>query len=176
MDGRRRDALDLFLDGRTTETPNADLLDRKNRYFLEALAELSPADVAPGVHDLLDAARARGWRVGVASGSRNARQVCERLGLLDRFDAFADGATVARGKPHPDLFLWVAGALGLAPSACAVIEDAEAGVGAALAGGFRVVGVGPAERVGRAHHVIADLAALTLDDLAPRPRHPTAVP
>jgi beta-phosphoglucomutase len=175
--GRSRgDALDLFLDGRRTETPTADLLEQKNRYFLEALAELSPADVAPGVLALLDAARARGLRVGVASGSRNARRVCERLGLLDRFDAFADGATVARGKPHPDLFVWVAGALGLAPPACVVIEDAEAGVEAALAGGFRVVGVGPVARVGKADHVVADLTTLSLDDLTPPERRAVAIP
>ncbi len=172
----RPDALERFLDGREVATPHDVLLERKNRYFLEALAELGPADVAPGVHALMRTARARGMRLGVASGSRNARLVCERLGLLQRFDAFADPTRVARGKPAPDLFVWVAGALGLAPRACVVIEDAAAGVEAALAGGFRVVGVGPVARVGRAHHVVADLADLALDDLVAAVEETVPVP
>ncbi|HEX7004436.1 MAG TPA: beta-phosphoglucomutase family hydrolase [Trueperaceae bacterium] len=161
----REEALELFLAGRPTDEDREELLRRKNGYFLESLAEFGTGDLAPGVLELLDAASLRGLSLGLASSSRNAKLVCQKLGILDRFEAVADGCSGLRPKPEPDIFLWVAGALGLPPACCTVIEDARAGVEAARRGGFRVVGVGPAERVGEADLVVGGLAGLDLDRL-----------
>lgn len=132
--GRTREhALDLWLGGRPCSPgQRADLLRRKNAYFLEALEGLGPGDLLPGVGELLHGARARGVRLGLASSSRNARRVCDRLGVTGLFDAFADGSSVVNPKPAPDIFLWVAGRLGLHPARCVVFEDSGAGVRAAL--------------------------------------------
>ncbi|WP_034388767.1 beta-phosphoglucomutase [Deinococcus sp. YIM 77859] len=154
----REDALDLWLGGRSCSPEKRDeLLRRKNAYFLEALEKLGPGDLLPGVADLLAEARARGVRLGLASSSRNARRVCDRLGVTALFDAFADGASVVHPKPAPDIFLWVAGRLGLHPARCIVFEDSEAGVRGARAGGFLVVGLGDPARVGGANWVRPDL-------------------
>lgn len=164
--GRSRDdALELFLDGRPVDGDHQELMERKNRYFLEGIEELGRQHLAPGAAELLFAARENGVRLGLASASRNAQLVCSRLGILPLFDAYADGCTGLRPKPEPDSFLWVAGSLGLAPALCTVVEDARAGVTAAKAGGFRVVGLGPAERVGEADLVLDDLSSVTLADL-----------
>lgn len=159
----RAEALELFLAGRCREYDSPSLMEQKNRYFLEAITGLGPHDLEPGVAELLDRASREGVPLGLASSSRNARLVAQRLGIHGRFDAFADGCSGLRPKPAPDLFVWVAGQLGLPPGSCVVVEDAEAGVEAALAGGFRVVGLGPAERVGDAHLVLPDLAGATLE-------------
>lgn len=45
-------------------------------------------------------------------------------------------------KPEPGIFLHAAAALGVAPSACAVVEDSEPGVRAGLAAGMRVLAYG----------------------------------
>ncbi|MEX2543453.1 MAG: beta-phosphoglucomutase family hydrolase [Trueperaceae bacterium] len=164
--GRSRpDALELFLAGRRPGTGREELLERKNRYFLEQIESLGPEDLAPGIARLFDQAECREIPLGLASSSRNARLVCRRLGILERFTAFVDGCSTLRPKPAPDMFLWAAGRLGLDPGCCTVVEDSEAGVQAALTGGFLVVGVGPGERVGAAHTVFADLAEATVDDL-----------
>ena len=55
---------------------------------------------------------------------------------------------VKNGKPAPDLFLLAAARLGLAPARCVVVEDAEAGVAAAAAGGMRCIGIGDPARLG----------------------------
>ena len=47
---------------------------------------------------------------------------------------------VARGKPHPDLFLHAAAEMGMPARACVVVEDTPSGVQAAVAAGMRVVG------------------------------------
>ncbi len=72
-------------------------------------------------------------------------------GLLARFDGRIFSAQdVARGKPAPDLFLHAAGALGVRPARCAVIEDSPLGIEAANAAGMTAFGFArlmPAERL-----------------------------
>lgn len=50
------------------------------------------------------------------------------------------GYQVPRGKPHPDLFLYAARAMGADPSRCVVIEDTPSGIEAAVAAGMRARG------------------------------------
>ncbi len=117
--------------------------------------------------DFLAEAQAQGIKLGLASASRNAREVCERLGILSVFEAFGDASSVVNPKPAPDLFLWVAGGLGLNPQDCIVFEDAGAGIEAALAGRFWTVGLGPVERVGKAHRVRDGLQGARVADFVP---------
>ncbi|MGO4778897.1 beta-phosphoglucomutase, partial [Lysobacter sp. 2RAB21] len=104
------------------------LAERKNGYYVDAIAEVTPKDLLPGVARVLEQARTRGLKLGVASASRNAAALLDRLGIADRFDYIADAARIARAKPAPDIFLDVAAALGVAPSLCIGLEDAAAGV------------------------------------------------
>jgi beta-phosphoglucomutase-like phosphatase (HAD superfamily) len=61
--------------------------------------------------------------------------------LLHLFDALADGHTVCRSKPAPDIFVWVAGALGVSPRDAVVIEDGGAGIEGARTAGMFTVGL-----------------------------------
>jgi kojibiose phosphorylase len=162
----RRESLRLVLAGRQVSEEKAqELMDRKNRYYRASLASLTPRDIFPGALQLLDAARHRGLGIALASASKNARDVIHRLQITDRFDAIADGNTVTKAKPAPDLFLAAARMLGDPPAACVVFEDATEGVAAAHAAGMRAVGIGPSERVGKAELVVNGLDQLTLDDV-----------
>lgn len=148
----RRDSLALILGDREVDPETLEeWLARKNRYYVALLEELSPDDLLPGAYALVTGCRQRSVRVAVASSSRNARTVLHALEIEDLFDALADGDSVERAKPAPDLFLHAAALLGAEPAACTVVEDAASGVDAALAAGMRAVGIGPAERVGHAH-------------------------
>ncbi|WP_031460974.1 beta-phosphoglucomutase [Chloroflexus sp. MS-G] len=165
----RRESLLLMLKGRSyPEDVLTELMERKNGYYLEFIREISPRDLLPGARELLQEIRAAGLKIALGSASKNAREVIERLGITDLFDAIADGYSVTRQKPAPDLFLHAARLLDLPPTACVVVEDAAAGVEAALAGGFYVVGIGPQERVGRAHLVIPSLSGIRLQDICRR--------
>lgn len=110
--------------------------------------ELQPVD---GITDALDRIP---LRTCVASSGTHEKMAFTlgRTGLYDRFAGRIFSATeVARGKPAPDLFLHAAVSLGVAPSACAVVEDSRAGVEAARAAGMWVFayggGVTPASRL-----------------------------
>jgi kojibiose phosphorylase len=162
----RRDSLLHLLGGRPrTEEQLQELMERKNRYYLESIKDISPADLLPGAIELLDELRAAGIKVAIGSASKNAKEVIQRLGIADRVEAISDGYSVTHSKPAPDLFLHAAAQLGLAPEQCVVVEDAASGVEAALAAGMWAIGLGPVERVGTAHLVLPNLAGVRWSDL-----------
>lgn len=162
---RRGDILRAMLGRVLTDSEIESAMVVKEAHYDAFVAAMTDDHILPGVLPLLDEARARRLGLGVASSSMSARPVLDKLGLSERFDVIADGATVTRAKPYPDVFLWTAGALRAKPMHCVVFEDAEAGVRAAHDAGMRVVGVGNPALAGQADTVVADLAHITLDDL-----------
>lgn len=160
----RRASLDyVFRHQPPDDTTAEELMTRKNGYALEYINQLTPVDRLPGVTPLIETARAAGIAIGLASSSQNVAVVLDRLQMRPLFDAVADHFTIVNHKPAPDVFLWTAGRLNAHPAHSIIFEDAEAGVRAGLAGGFRVVGVGDPALVGAAHVTVPDLSAVTLD-------------
>lgn len=136
------------------------MADRKNTVFVEMLADLDASAVCPGVHALLAGLRSLGVRVAVGSSSRNARTILERTGLSRLLPIVVDGNDIARAKPDPQVFELAAKGMGVEPAICVVVEDARAGVTAALRCSMRVVGVGALSEVGDAHRVVASLTEI----------------
>ena len=121
------------------------LMVRKNEWYLELVQGLGPQDALPGALDFLQTAYDQGIKIALGSASKNAPMILEKLGITPLFTAIIDGNNVVNGKPHPEVFLKGAQALGLEPSECVVSEDSIAGVQAAKAGGMSSVGIGDAE-------------------------------
>ncbi len=142
----RRESLRRLLKGRAISEPLAQSwLARKNTYYLELIELLRPEDRLAGVTEFLNAARVAGLKLGIASASKNARLVLERLELTGHFAVIGDGHSVAQPKPAPDLFIWVTEALGVRAGESLVFEDAEAGIDAAKRAGCFTVGIGNAQ-------------------------------
>ncbi len=127
------------------------------------LNRMSAADILPGVAALLDEAQVAGIRLAVASSSTKAKTILRSTGLFQRFGAVADGYTVARLKPAPDIFVWAAGALHTPLEGAIVFEDSAAGIDAAHTAGMFAVGLGSPDLVGAADLVLPDLSGATLD-------------
>lgn len=159
----RRDSIAYVFRQRPPDAAHAEaLMARKNVYFHELLAHMTPADRLPGVTALIDEARAAGLGVGLASSSQNVYPVLDRLAMTGLFDVIVDRHRVAHSKPAPDAFLWAAGRLNVPPLRAVVFEDSAVGVQAARAGGFPVVGLGDAQIVGAADVVLPSLDGVTL--------------
>ena len=107
--------------------------------------------------ELLADLKRNGIKVAIGSASKNARAVLEQLELVDDFDAIADGYAYKHGKPHPDVFVTGGSMVGAEPVECIVVEDAAAGINAALAGGFVTVGMGSYESLKHAHLFVENL-------------------
>ena len=156
----RMASLRIALGSRAGDYPEAELAalaDRKNALYLELVKGVGPSDLFPGALRLFDSLEAAGIPIGLGSASKNARPVLESLGILDRFDAIADGFAYRHGKPRPDVFLAAARMLGADPGDCIVFEDAAAGITAALDGGFVAVGIGTWQSLKHAHLFIRSL-------------------
>lgn len=164
----RMESLDVLLEqsrhAYSQEEKNA-LAERKNSYYGALLQTLTPADTLAGAREMLAALRKRGIRTCIGSASRNAPVILQRVDLFNAVDAVVDGRDVTRSKPDPECFLLCAKRIGLQPAECIVVEDAEAGVEAALAAGMPVLGIGVAARLPKAPRVVVNLGAISADEL-----------
>lgn len=162
----RRESLTVLLKGSNISDETAQAwMDRKNSYYLELVNRMTPANLLPGAVNLLAELRAAGIRIAIASASKNAPLVLERLKIGPAIDAVVDGNTPARSKPAPDLFLTAAQALEVLPDDCIVVEDAAVGIAAGIAAGMHTLGLGPVERVGAAGMVLPSLEGVRLEEI-----------
>ena len=127
----------------------------KNEAYKRLLLQMTPADLPEETLATLRELRARGLLLGIGSSSKNTKLILSRLGLADFFDAVADGTVITHSKPDPEVFLLAAEKLGVSPAEALVVEDADAGIEAAKAGGFYAVGIGGAAENVRADFTIS---------------------
>ena len=162
----RPDSMKIFLQGRpTTESEFQQLLQKKNEYFLQLIDQFSPANLLPGVSKLLSTIKQAGFKLAVASSSRNTEVILNRLEIATIFETISDSNIIQHGKPAPDLFLDAAHHLGVSPPECVVLEDSAAGVEVGLSAGMLVVGIGYTNLVGRAHLRYPAMAAVNLGQI-----------
>lgn len=162
----REDSVNKLLGDRIISAElKQDMLDRKNNYYLKLVKSLDSSQLLPGVADLLAELQFQQVRIALGSSSKNAEFVLQRLEVRHLFEYVADGHSVEQFKPAPDVFLKAAALLQVEPAQCLVIEDAAAGVLAALAAGMKVVGVGPPERLSSADLVLPSLAGYRWADI-----------
>ena len=143
-------------EGGREDPPDAETVrgvgNAKNVKLLEVL-ERDGVEVFEGSVRFLHTARAAGLRTAVVSSSANTVAALTSAGMLGLMDELVDGTTIA-----------AATRLGVTPAACAVFEDALAGVEAGRAGDFGwVVGV---DRAGQREALLAHGADVVVDDLA----------
>lgn len=145
------------------DAEKAELAARKNGYYRDEIARFTPKDLLPGALEVLEAVRAAGLKTALASASRNAPLLLERLGIADRFDFIADPAAVECGKPAPDIFLAAARGLGVEPETCLGVEDAAAGIAAIKAAGMLALGIGARTELADADAVLPGLASFRIE-------------
>lgn len=162
----RAGSLELVLgaaSSRYTPVQKHELAERKNGYYRKAIEALTQADLLPGAHAALSAVRAAGLKTALASASRSAADVVARLGIAGMIDHVVDAATVTHPKPHPEIFQRAAAALGVHPTACLGVEDAQAGVAAIKSAGMAALGIGDARHLQESDAVLPDLKSFALD-------------
>lgn len=141
----RMASLDIVLEDAPTTYTQAEreaFAAEKNETYRAMLASLTPADTLEGVLPTLAELRRRGYRLALASVSKNAPLILERTGLDRYLDAVADGNCITRSKPDPEVFLKAAEKLGMACESCATMDDALAGIEAGRAAGMLTIGFG----------------------------------
>ena len=157
----RMESLEIILERAQkgyTADEKLELAARKNAYYVELIGSLTEKDILPGALETLELLKKRGIKVAIGSSSRNTPIILKQIGLSNAFDAVADGNAIRNSKPDPEVFLLAAKLLKLNPANCLVVEDADAGIEAALGGGMRALGVGSAAQNPRATFAAEDLS------------------
>ena len=150
----RMKCLDMLLEEnnrKVTAKEREELAERKNNYYQKYLENITKDNLLEGIEKILNTVKNNGYKMAIASASKNTEIVVKKLNIREMFDTISDGYSVKNTKPAPDLFLHTAEKLNLKPEECVVFEDAKAGIDAALAANMTAVGIGPKERVGHAH-------------------------
>jgi HAD superfamily hydrolase (TIGR01509 family) len=137
--------------------------------FLAALQDITFAafrndlQAVPGAPEAVSAIQQSGLPSCVASSGEIAKMTLT-LTLSGLYEAFAgrlfSATWVAAGKPAPDVFLYAAGEMGVAPERCLVVEDSLPGIAAARAAGMTVLGYGGDELAAAGATVFADMQDL----------------
>jgi len=143
---------------------------RREECFAE-LVEGGPDISFAGTNALIEAAHAAGWKLAIATSSSRAKssKALEAARVpLERFETRITGDDITHKKPHPEIYLKAAQAIGLEPSQCVGIEDSVSGVGSVLAAGMRCVAVTNSfsrEELAEAHWIVDSLGEVSIQDL-----------
>ena len=144
----RMESLEIVLEKYTgtpfTPEQKIELATRKNDAYRVYLQKMTPADVDDEVRNTLSELRRRGYRLAIGSSSKNARFILSQTEMTSYFDAIADGTDISHSKPDPEVFVKAAQFVNTDPAHCAVVEDAFAGLEAAVGGGMLPVAIGSA--------------------------------
>lgn len=166
----RMESLELILKNGSRQeayTPEEKrrLAEKKNQYYKELIRRITPADVLPGIRNLLISLKDKNIKTCVCSVSRNAFAIIDSLELRGYFDHIIDAARIKNAKPDSDIFATGAYVLGVKPEECVGIEDARAGIEAIQKAGIKAVGVGTPEQMHGADLILSGTAELTRDKL-----------
>jgi beta-phosphoglucomutase len=137
------------------------LASKKNTHYVQLLQSLTPDDLLPGVKTFLDEAKQKGIPCAIASASKNAPFILDKLGVMQDFDIIVDPATLSKGKPDPEIFVQAAKGLGIQPSEAIGFEDAQAGIDGIKAAGMYAVGVYSGEELHGADTIVEKLTDIS---------------
>lgn len=145
-----------------SDEEKAALAERKNSLYVASLAKLDKSAVLDGVFEFIRYLKEKNIKTAVGSASKNTPLILEKTGLAGLFDAVSCGLDTQKSKPDPEVFLIAADRLGVPYGECFVIEDSDAGIEAAKAGGMLALAVGAAKDNQQADYRAADLADETV--------------
>lgn len=164
----RIQSLKLILEwGKIEKSPEElqELSQKKNDWYLQMITHMQPSELLPGSREFLQELKNQGIKIALGSASKNAIIILDKTNIRHFFDAIVDGNMVQTSKPDPEVFLIGAKLLNVPPQQCVVIEDAIAGIEAALTANMKVIGIGDKVTLKKANLVVAGLSEMTFEQL-----------
>ncbi len=159
----RMESLEIILERSQVQYTAAEkeqMTEEKNNIYRALLKNMSEKDLTDEVKNTLDELRRRGLKLAIGSSSKNTRTILKQIGLEGYFDGISDGNNIIRSKPDPEVFLKAAQLIHEDPHSCLVVEDARAGIEAAMLGGFDSAGLSDAAQSGLATYTLSSFKNL----------------
>ncbi len=169
----RIDSLDRILahghrENAFTPAEKEALAQQKNDHYVQLLEHLTTEDVLPGVVPLLQQAQAHHIPCAVASASKNAPLILEKLGVRAYFATIVDPDSLSKGKPDPEIFLAAADSIGVLPQNAIGFEDAQSGIDGLKAAGIYAVGLSASQPLLGADMQVSEMTELSVNALLNR--------
>ncbi|MGC3123458.1 beta-phosphoglucomutase [Enterococcus faecalis] len=169
----RMDSLDRILahghrENAFTPAEKEALAQQKNDHYVQLLEHLTTEDVLPGVVPLLQQAQARHIPCAVASASKNAPLILEKLGVRAYFATIVNPDSLSKGKPDPEIFLAATDSIGVLPQNAIGFEDAQSGIDGLKAAGIYAVGLSASQPLIGADMQVSEMTELSVDALLNR--------
>lgn len=140
-----------------------ELMSRKNDEYLSYISKMDDSEILLDVPKTLDFLIKKRQPISLGSASKNARQILEKVSLLEKFNAIVDGNDVSKAKPDPEVFLKAAKALGVEAKDCIVFEDSVAGIQAANSVSMISIGIGEVNILHEADYIFKDFTEINED-------------
>lgn len=142
-----------------------DMAARKNKAYVSLIDKFTPANLYPGVLDLLNTLKESGYKIGLGSASKNSLLLTDRLEIAQYFDFVVDVSNGQKSKPAPDIFIAAAKGLGLKNEECLGIEDSIAGVEAIKSANMFAVGIGDSKQLLKADIIYCNIKSFDLNEV-----------
>ncbi len=104
-----------------------EMLKVKNDMYLSSLKNLNSSDILEGIEELFEKLCFNKIKIVIASGSKNAPYIIDKLKLNSYIDGIVDASSL-KSKPAPDIFLEAVNLSGVNKENCVAIEDAQSGI------------------------------------------------
>ncbi len=143
----RKECFKIILEqyqGKLSEEEKEKYMQKKNDIYLDLLRDMTPDELSVEVKHTLEALQSKKIKLAIGSSSKNARIILRQLGIEDYFDVISDGNNIVHSKPDPEVFIMAAQYVHEKPADCLVVEDAKAGLEAAIKGGMDCAAIGDA--------------------------------
>ncbi|MEQ4550020.1 beta-phosphoglucomutase [Weissella sp. GP1] len=149
-----------------THDEKVALASWKNNHYVELISGLTPDDILPGMAAFIKELNAKGYKASVASASKNAPFILDRLQLTDSFVGIVDPSTLTANKPDPEIYVRAAELLNLPPEQVIGLEDAASGIQAINGADEVSLGIGNADILHDADIRFDTTADVTLANIA----------
>lgn len=156
----RSQSLEIILekaDKTFTNEEKNKMLEYKNKLYVEYIKTMTKDDVSLEVLKIIDYLKNNNYKIAIGSSSKNTNTILKQICLINEFDAIIDGNMILKSKPDPEVFLKASSALNIIPSECLVVEDAIAGIDAAIDAKMQTLAVGSAKNYSKAIYAMEKL-------------------
>ncbi len=125
---------------------------------------ITQGKLMPGAREALQLTQKLALPAALATSSNHRMMLAtlKHFDLLHYFQATCSAEFVPLAKPHPQVYLNAAAALGVDPQQCVALEDSISGVIAAKAARMRCIAVPESHHFSDARYAIADLTLPSL--------------
>lgn len=166
----RMESLQMILDAGNhaddfSQVDKEALAEKKNHFYQRLIATLTEEDIFPGMKSFIHSAKVAGYKMSIASASKNAPMILDHLGLANDFVGIVDPATLTKGKPDPEIFVRAAEVLELSPNQVIGLEDSAAGIESINSAGQISLAIGDAVVLSAADLIFSSTADVTLQSI-----------